>query len=46
MCDGSVRWVRRDISPVILRALITPSGGEVISDDGADKDTAPTKKAK
>ena len=44
MCDGSVRWMRRDIDPVILRALITPSGGEVITGDDADKGS--TQKAK
>jgi hypothetical protein len=30
-CDGSVRWVRKDIPPLVLRALITPAGGEVIN---------------
>jgi prepilin-type processing-associated H-X9-DG protein len=26
--DGSVQWVRREIDPATLRALITPAGGE------------------
>jgi uncharacterized protein (TIGR03067 family)/prepilin-type processing-associated H-X9-DG protein len=30
--DGSVRWVRKDIPAKILRAVITPNGGEVIND--------------
>ncbi len=29
MCDGAVRFVPRTIAPAKLRALITPSGGEV-----------------
>jgi uncharacterized protein (TIGR03067 family) len=29
-CDGSVSFVRRDIAPMTLRALITPAGGEVV----------------
>jgi prepilin-type processing-associated H-X9-DG protein len=31
-CDGSVHWLRRDIDPKTLRALITPNGGEVIDE--------------
>jgi prepilin-type processing-associated H-X9-DG protein len=32
-CDGSVRTIRDDISPAVLKALSTPDGGEVIPDD-------------
>jgi hypothetical protein len=31
--DGSVRFIKHSISPVVLRALITRDGGEVISSD-------------
>jgi hypothetical protein len=30
MADGSVRSIRNDVSPAILRALSTPAGGETI----------------
>jgi uncharacterized protein (TIGR03067 family)/prepilin-type processing-associated H-X9-DG protein len=48
-CDGSVRWVRRDIDPATLRALITPAGGEVIDQSKlavppAKKETPPPEK--
>ncbi|HYV36324.1 MAG TPA: TIGR03067 domain-containing protein [Gemmataceae bacterium] len=28
--DGAVRWVKKDIDAATLRALVTPSGGEVV----------------
>jgi prepilin-type N-terminal cleavage/methylation domain-containing protein/prepilin-type processing-associated H-X9-DG protein len=31
--DGSVRFIKESISPVTLRALVTKSGGEVVSSD-------------
>jgi prepilin-type N-terminal cleavage/methylation domain-containing protein/prepilin-type processing-associated H-X9-DG protein len=31
--DGSVRLIRNDIDPKVLKALSTPDGGEVISED-------------
>src|SRR5271157_5162842 len=31
--DGSVRYIRKTISPAALKALITRAGGEVISSD-------------
>jgi hypothetical protein len=31
--DGAVRWIPKDIPEKVLRALITPSGGEVIDWD-------------
>src|SRR5262249_42665396 len=43
--DGSVRWVRKDINPKTLRAVITPQGGEAINfndlEPTAGKDTPP-----
>jgi len=33
MLDGSIRFVKSTINPMTLRALITRSGGEVISND-------------
>jgi uncharacterized protein (TIGR03067 family) len=30
-CDGSIHWVRKEINPPTLRALISPAGGEVIN---------------
>ena len=33
MGDGSVRFLKDSVSPVTLRALVTPQGGEVISSD-------------
>jgi hypothetical protein len=38
MCDGSVRFVKDTTDEKVIRALITPTGGEVVpldSDDGA-----------
>jgi prepilin-type processing-associated H-X9-DG protein len=32
-CDGSVRFIRNTVSLVVLRALITRNGGEVLSSD-------------
>ena len=32
-CDGSVRYIRKTINPIVLKALITRAGGEVISSD-------------
>jgi prepilin-type processing-associated H-X9-DG protein len=32
-CDGSVRFIRSNVSIVVFRALITRAGGEVISSD-------------
>jgi prepilin-type processing-associated H-X9-DG protein len=32
-CDGSVRFIRETINAIVLRALITRDGGEVISSD-------------
>jgi len=31
--DGSVRTIRNDISPEVLKALSTPDGGEIIAED-------------
>jgi prepilin-type processing-associated H-X9-DG protein len=31
--DGSVRYIKLTINPVVLRALMTRSGGEVVSTD-------------
>jgi hypothetical protein len=31
--DGSVRFIKMSVNPIVLRALITRSGGEVISSD-------------
>ncbi len=33
LCDGSVRFIRSNVSVVVLRALITRASGEVISSD-------------
>jgi uncharacterized protein (TIGR03067 family) len=30
LCDASVLWVRKDIEPATLRAIVTPNGGEVV----------------
>jgi hypothetical protein len=35
--DGRVRFLSRKIKPEVLRALITPNGGEAISDDDLEK---------
>ena len=32
-CDGSVRFVPRDTSAAVMRAIITPAGGETLSAD-------------
>ncbi len=32
-CDGSVRFIKESIDAVVLQALITRDGGEVISSD-------------
>jgi prepilin-type processing-associated H-X9-DG protein len=31
--DGSVRYLKRSLNPILLKALITRAGGEVISSD-------------
>ena len=31
--DGSVRFIKRSISPIVFKALITRNGGEVIQAD-------------
>ena len=31
--DGSVRYIRKSVNPIVLKALITRAGGEVISSD-------------
>ena len=31
--DGSVRFIKDSVSPVTLRGLVTPNGGEVLSSD-------------
>jgi RNA polymerase sigma factor (sigma-70 family) len=36
LCDGSVRIMPRDPAPALLRAIITPNGGEAIDRDGLD----------
>jgi prepilin-type processing-associated H-X9-DG protein len=33
MVDGSVRFLKSTVAPIVLRGLLTPAGGEVISDD-------------
>ena len=30
MCDGAVRFMTTEVSPTLLRAIITPAGGEII----------------
>jgi prepilin-type processing-associated H-X9-DG protein len=32
-CDGSVRYIKKSINPMTLKALITRDGGEVVSSD-------------
>jgi hypothetical protein len=34
MCDGSVRFLNRDVDPAILKALATPAGNEVVTVPG------------
>jgi prepilin-type processing-associated H-X9-DG protein len=36
-CDGSVRLMPRDPAPALLRAIITPNGGEVIDNEKLDQ---------
>jgi hypothetical protein len=36
LCDGSVRTIKKSIDPIVLKALITRAGGEVISGDAID----------
>jgi prepilin-type processing-associated H-X9-DG protein len=43
-CDGHVQWVRKDIDPVTLRALVTPSGGEVVDRGKLNQPVAAMKK--
>ena len=33
MGDGSVRFLKDNVNIVVLRGLVTPSGGETISGD-------------
>jgi uncharacterized protein (TIGR03067 family) len=40
LADGSVRVINRNIKPETLRAMITPSGGEIIDQDIDIEDTA------
>ena len=36
MCDGSVRFLSRNIDPAVLKALATPAGGEAVTVPGDD----------
>ncbi len=40
MCDGSVRFLSRNIDPAVLKALATPAGGEAVEIPG---DAAPVE---
>jgi prepilin-type processing-associated H-X9-DG protein len=33
MCDGSVRFVKDTIDPIMLKAMLTRQGGEVVAFD-------------
>jgi hypothetical protein len=33
ICDGAVRFATRDISPGLMRAMVTLSGGEIVDLD-------------
>jgi prepilin-type processing-associated H-X9-DG protein len=35
-CDGSVRFVSRELSPALLWAIVTPDGGEAVEMDKLD----------
>jgi Protein of unknown function (DUF1559) len=37
MCDGTVRMVRHDISPTVMKAIATPRGGEKIDIDELER---------
>jgi RNA polymerase sigma factor (sigma-70 family) len=37
LCDGSVRFLPRDPAPALLRAIITPNGGENIDNEKLDQ---------
>ena len=36
MCDGSVRFFNKDVSPTVLKALATPAGNEIVTLPGDD----------
>ena len=41
--DGSVRFVSDRVSPVVLRAIMSKAGGEVVSADAFDVASSPTR---
>jgi prepilin-type processing-associated H-X9-DG protein len=44
--DGSVRYAKQSISPIVLKSLITRSGGEVVSSDLEVPTPTPTRPPK
>ncbi len=43
MCDGSVRFLSRNIDPAVLKALATPAGGEAVEIPGDAPRVGPQK---
>jgi uncharacterized protein (TIGR03067 family) len=42
--DGAVQWVRRDLDPMVLRAIVTPNGGELVDRRKLDQPAMAMKK--